>query len=217
MRLRINFGEFARRKLSFAVSKKTRAALARLRYEVIDFVKDFLPHAYVLDLFAGTGIFGIEALSLGAKKVYFVDKSRINLEAILKNLSKLKVAKERFELVNEDVIKALTRFKRQGLFFDLVFIDPPYDTLLKVDIKRQSEYVAELLARSRDVLNPKSVIVLKLHKKIGFWLPEGLGILEEKRFGINRVYFIVQVEYVQEEFKDQIKRKTRWQRLGHLP
>jgi 16S rRNA (guanine(966)-N(2))-methyltransferase RsmD len=78
-----------------------------------------------LDLFAGTGAVGIEALSRGAKAVHFVENSPPAADAIRRNLQSLGVA-DGFKILQEDLSRAFWRMERQKVAADVVFIDPPY-------------------------------------------------------------------------------------------
>lgn len=78
-----------------------------------------------LDLFAGTGAVGIEALSRGAREVHFVENSRASVETIRKNLRSLGIV-DGFKVFEEGVSQALGRMERQGVSAEVVFIDPPY-------------------------------------------------------------------------------------------
>lgn len=78
-----------------------------------------------LDLFAGTGAVGIEALSRGAREVHFVENSKPAVEAIRKNLQSLGIA-EGFEILQEELPHAFWRMERQKVAADVVFLDPPY-------------------------------------------------------------------------------------------
>jgi 16S rRNA (guanine966-N2)-methyltransferase len=78
-----------------------------------------------LDLFAGTGAVGIEALSRGAKEVYFVENSPPAVEAIRQNLDSLKISKGS-HILQDELPRAFWRMKRQHVAADVVFLDPPY-------------------------------------------------------------------------------------------
>lgn len=79
----------------------------------------------VLDLFAGTGNLGIEALSRGAKKAFFVEKGRQALQLIRRNLLQCGLT-VRSEIIPKEVNRAIEILKQRGESFDLIFIDPPY-------------------------------------------------------------------------------------------
>lgn len=82
----------------------------------------------VLDLCAGTGSIGIEFLSRGAKKAYFVDKSKESIQCIKENLSHTKL-EDRAEVIKGDAIKAIIKFGQSGVTFDYIFADPPYNSV----------------------------------------------------------------------------------------
>jgi 16S rRNA (guanine(966)-N(2))-methyltransferase RsmD len=86
---------------------------------------DALKGSVWLDLFAGTGAIGIEALSRGAKMVYFVESSAKAAELIRKNLRSLGV-ESNFHVLHQDVIRGLASIEKQGVTADFVFLDPPY-------------------------------------------------------------------------------------------
>lgn len=78
-----------------------------------------------LDLYAGTGAVGIEALSRGAKEVYFVEQSAPAANAIRNNLESLGISNS-FKIFHEDMLRAFWRMERQKVAADVVFLDPPY-------------------------------------------------------------------------------------------
>jgi 16S rRNA (guanine(966)-N(2))-methyltransferase RsmD len=79
----------------------------------------------VLDLFAGTGALGFEALSRGAAEVCFVDSSRMAIRQIQRNAMQLQVA-SRTQIIADDALRALQRLTREGRRFGWIFVDPPY-------------------------------------------------------------------------------------------
>jgi 16S rRNA (guanine966-N2)-methyltransferase len=80
----------------------------------------------VLDLFAGSGSLGIEALSRGAAHAVFVERSRSAAQVLLRNLGELELGPDRAEVRRTDVWSALRTAHRRGELYDLVFVDPPY-------------------------------------------------------------------------------------------
>jgi 16S rRNA (guanine(966)-N(2))-methyltransferase RsmD len=88
-----------------------------------------LPGARVLDLFAGAGAVGLEALSRGAAHVTFVERDARALAAIRENVAALGVEAQ-VRVLGEDVARALARLAQEGARFDVVFLDPPYETSL---------------------------------------------------------------------------------------
>jgi 16S rRNA (guanine966-N2)-methyltransferase len=102
-----------------------RPSGARLREALYSIWGERVAGAQVLDLYAGSGGVGLEALSRGAASAAFVEKSRPALAALRSNLG---LAGGSARLVPLDAVTALKRLAREGVAFDLLFVDPPYDT-----------------------------------------------------------------------------------------
>jgi 16S rRNA (guanine966-N2)-methyltransferase len=102
-----------------------------VRVALFNILADCVPGARVLDLFAGTGAFGIESLSRGAEFALFVEKEKRNCEIIERNLRKLLLLpiageKSRAAIIRADALSILTMRNLRGAPFDIIFIDPPY-------------------------------------------------------------------------------------------
>ncbi len=129
--LKITGGKFKGRNIQSLKGLETRPTASRTRQSIFDVLtnsnKGFPPlsSARVLDLYAGTGIMGFEALSRGAGEVVFVDSSRKAGQAIKQNVEKLKTAKYS-RILTCKVSAALQNLEKKGESFDLVFMDPPY-------------------------------------------------------------------------------------------
>ena len=106
---------------------KTRPPTARVRASIFSRIASRMDieGAEVLDLFAGSGSFGIEALSRGAGRATFVDTARETAAIIQRNLEELQLA-ERATIVTADVFRALAGLARARAQYDLVFVDPPF-------------------------------------------------------------------------------------------
>ena len=193
--LKITSGRFKKRKINVPRNSQVRPTQAKLRLHVFNYLADFLQNAKILDLYAGTGAFGIEALSRGAKHATFVDKVSKSIRTIEKNINTLGI-KDKTTLIKQDAIQFLVRaFKKQDLY-DIIFIDPPFDKLLAMPESERTSYILELLDRAQKILNPKSIIILKMFKKIDVPIPESLTTFHTKHFGINKLYYLLQKEYV---------------------
>jgi 16S rRNA (guanine966-N2)-methyltransferase len=107
-----------------AVPEGTRPLSDRAREGLFSSIAQAVPGAMVLDLFAGTGAVGIEALSRGAASATFVDRSPEAIRAIRANLDKTHLA-DRADVVKSEVV---TYLEQSSQPVDLVFLDPPYDT-----------------------------------------------------------------------------------------
>lgn len=102
-----------------------RPTLARLKQTIFDILQDEVLHAEILDLFAGSGGLGLEALSRGAARVTFVEKSPLAASVIRKNIAHLNEGEHTTLLVG-DLFDYLPRLEKQGRRYHLIFADPPY-------------------------------------------------------------------------------------------
>ncbi len=109
-----------------------------------------------LDLFAGTGAVGIEALSRGARLVYFVESSPRAVELVRKNLTKLGV-EDGVQILQQDAVRALPGLEKQKVVADLVFLDPPYYL--------SAAYEATLGALAKSGLIKTESVVIAEHEK----------------------------------------------------
>lgn len=111
-------------KLDTLTTLDTRPTLDRVKESLFNIIQSKIYDSIVLDLFSGSGALGIEALSRGAKKAVFCDKSNYSYSIIKKNLTKTKLT-EKAIVYNKHFEDCLEGLKEK---FDIVFLDPPYDT-----------------------------------------------------------------------------------------
>lgn len=126
-RLRIIGGDWRGRRLSVPAGSDVRPTPDRVRETLFNWLQAGLPGARCLDLFAGSGALGLEALSRGAEHVVFVEREERLREVLRENIGALPGAEQRSTLVADD---ALGYLARAGPSFDLVFVDPPYQSRL---------------------------------------------------------------------------------------
>lgn len=122
--LRITSGIFRGRIIQTPSHLNVRPTQAKLRQALFNSLQTRIVGAKVLDLFAGSGALGFEALSCGAEHVTFVEKVRPHAKCIEKNAKLLQV-QDRVQILNLSVEVALDQLKRNEPF-DLIFVDPPY-------------------------------------------------------------------------------------------
>ncbi|MBN3040013.1 MAG: 16S rRNA (guanine(966)-N(2))-methyltransferase RsmD [Candidatus Omnitrophica bacterium] len=107
------------------VPKGIRPVSLRVKKSCFDILAKVIEESSVLDLYAGSGSLGLEALSQGAKRAIFVDSSFECTQAIKTNIQALKVSTDTDILV-KDSIESIEDFFRRKIYFDLIFLDPPY-------------------------------------------------------------------------------------------
>ena len=122
--VRVISGSARGRKLLAPEGYDTRPTTDRVKESIFNIISPYLPADSVLDLFAGSGGLGIEALSRGSKHCVFVEKDKSALSVSRKNLELARVS-ERADLISGD---ALSYLDRTSLKFDIIFLDPPYNT-----------------------------------------------------------------------------------------
>lgn len=127
--VRVIAGKYRSRVLHSVRGMDVRPTSDRLRETLFNVLTAGNPAALEgtvwLDLYAGTGAVGIEALSRGAKEVYFVERSPASANVIRSNLQSLGIV-EGFQLLPEELSRAFWRMERQHVAADVVFLDPPY-------------------------------------------------------------------------------------------
>ena len=124
--LRIIGGNLKAKKLHSARGKVIRPTSDRLRESIFNILSFHVKQAIVLDLFAGTGALGIEALSRGAESAVFIDIHNGALSVIKRNIKACEL-ENKAKIIKWDIIKNLNCIKSDKATFNLIFIDPPYN------------------------------------------------------------------------------------------
>jgi 16S rRNA (guanine966-N2)-methyltransferase len=104
----------------------TRPTMDRVKESLFAIIQNDIKDAICLDLFAGSGNLGIEAISNGSKLVYFVDNNKEAIKVINENINNFNIL-NKVKVINDDYKKALLFLKNNNIKFDLIFLDPPYD------------------------------------------------------------------------------------------
>jgi len=158
--MRVIAGKYRSRPLRSLLGMDIRPTSDRMRETLFNVLTAGNPEALSgsvwLDLFAGTGAVGIEALSRGAKEVHFVESSGAAAEAIRKNLHSLGIV-EGFKIVQQELPQAFWRMERDRVAADVVFIDPPY--------REKDAYTQTLGALAESSLIWAMSVVIAEHEK----------------------------------------------------
>lgn len=180
--MRIIGGTMRGTKLFTLEGENTRPTLDRVKEALFSKINFELQDAIVLDLFSGSGALGLEALSRGAQKSFLCDNSRDAIKIINQNIEKTR-SKDKILLFNMDYQKALSEIKKEGIKFDIVFLDPPYKTDFAED--------AAKTIIENGLLNENGLIVLETDNKEKVLEKLDTNILEIKdikKYG--RVYLL---------------------------
>ena len=177
--MRIIGGKYKGRVLESFPGENIRPTSDKVREAIFDILGKIPEGAKVLDLFAGTGALGFEAVSRGAKMVTMVEKDRRALRIIRENIRILGLG-DRVEIISEDYRKALRRLGRERRSFGLVFADPPYKML---GTDNGIEKLLSLLDGS-DSLKPGALVIIEHFLKIDFpSAPPGWVPIRRKQYG----------------------------------
>lgn len=180
--LRIIGGIFRGRKIEQPELDTVRPTKDRIREAVFNVIAEAVPGSNVLDLFAGSGAFGLEALSRGAEKAVFVEKDPRCARIIGKNIATLGI-QGRSEVVTSDV-SAWSEKEGGKKAFDLVFADPPYNTGLAKNVLNMINRYA--------ILNHSGILVIEHHGTEALPGAEGsLTLLKCKTYADISVSFYI--------------------------
>jgi 16S rRNA (guanine966-N2)-methyltransferase len=125
MTLRLIGGQFRSRLLKTPKGSQTRPTSSLLRKAVFDICQAHIDDARVLDLFAGSGAMGLEAISRGAAHATFVELDKQAVRCIQENIRELQV-EEQCRVLQGDALSCLKRLQKEGKPYDLIYVDPPY-------------------------------------------------------------------------------------------
>lgn len=149
----------------------TRPTMDRVKESMFAMVQNKIKNSICLDLFAGSGSLGIEALSNGAKHCYFVDNNIEVINILKNNLNKIK--DKNYNVINKHYKQALKKFKEEKIKFDLIILDPPYKLNLINDVLK---FIDE-----NNLLNEDGIIICEYEtEKV---LNNNLDLIKEKKYG----------------------------------
>ncbi|MBP2256093.1 16S rRNA (guanine(966)-N(2))-methyltransferase RsmD [Virgibacillus alimentarius] len=123
--MRVIAGELKGRQMKSVPGKTTRPTTDKVKEAVFQMIGPYFSGGTCLDLFAGSGALGIEALSRGIEQIVFVDKQSSAVHTIYENLKLLKI-ENKAEVFRTDAFRAIQAAAKRKLQFDLIFLDPPY-------------------------------------------------------------------------------------------
>ncbi|ROL57346.1 16S rRNA (guanine(966)-N(2))-methyltransferase RsmD [Bacteroidetes/Chlorobi group bacterium Naka2016] len=185
--MRVVGGKYKGKSFKAKVPKEIRPTSDFVREAIFDILQNFLTfdNITVLDLFAGTGLLGIESLSRGASFCHFVDKSKNAVNIIKDNLFSLQIEKEKYKVTNADVFSFLRHYEKPTKF-DLVFSDPPYE--LELNSKLLESTLIFKIARNG------TIFVFETSPKEVFKENARYKLLRQKDYGDTTIRFFEFVE-----------------------
>lgn len=180
--MRIIAGEFSSRKLETKKGNTTRPTLDKVREAVFSSLGGFFDGGNVLDLYAGSGAVGLEALSRGMDVAYFSDKDREACNIIRKNIATLNV-KDRAKLYPIPDMKMLSLMQQNGIRFGLIYIDPPYAKQKNLEVLR---YIDE-----NDMLEENGTVVIESLQEETYKITDLIHMqyYKEVVYGISKITY----------------------------
>lgn len=164
--MRIIAGRARGTRLRMVPGNHVRPTADRIKESLFSVIGPFFDGGTVLDLFAGTGALGLEALSRGADQAIFVDLSKASCDTIRANVDATKM-KDQVRIMRRDARSALKTFAKQKFQFNLIFLDPPYfEKLLEPVMK----WIADF-----QLLSEEGILIAEHTRKE--FLPESVGSL----------------------------------------
>lgn len=166
--MRVISGKYKGKNIKGFENVGTRPTKDRVKESIFGSIQSKIKGSVFLDLFAGTGSIGIEALSNGASKAYFVDNGKDILKVLKENTKDI----ESSVIVSDDFLSALKNFSLNHISFDIIFIDPPYHlNYLNKALNLIKEY---------KLLNNNGIVICEYEEEIP---DEIYPLLKEKKYG----------------------------------
>lgn len=176
--IRVITGSAKNKKLKVA-AEITKPLTDRIKTSIFDTIQDIIPGSRVLDIYAGSGAFGIEALSRSAKHAKFIEANPLAAETIADNLAETNLA-DSAEIINKQANEYL---KLEQKLFDVIFLDPPFP------FTREQIITTATLAATKLAIN--GVLIIRVISDLD--LPKTLGsdiqTIYEKVYGKSKVYY----------------------------
>lgn len=179
--MRVISGSARGRRLRTIEGDKTRPTLDRIKETLFNIINFDVPNSSFLDLFAGSGSIGIEALSRGASEVFFVENNPECKEVIIENINTINLW-DNWHYENGDVLTAIASLGGKGKQFDLIYVDPPYEMgLYEITLQH---IVKENLLKNDGYI----ILEHKRNEKIEF--PNELEMLRQKEYKVTTLSFL---------------------------
>ncbi len=181
--MRIVAGEFSSRRLETRKGNDTRPTLDKVREAVFSSLGGMFDGGIVLDLYAGSGAIGLEALSRGMEHAVFVDSAHDAIQVIRKNVATLKVNDRSRILAMRDV-KALEVLNEEKMQFDLIYLDPPYAF-------QHNEEIMDYLVKENMIHSGGHVVIESLKEEIFNKDYPTVHPYKTKEYGISRITYYI--------------------------
>lgn len=178
--MRITAGKFKNKQIKTIESDLIRPTLSKIRESLFNVLQTEIENTTFLDLFAGSGIVGIEAASRGAKEVIFIEKNPKHYKLLKENLKNIEFKNKTFLA---DSINLIEKFNKN--YFDIIFSDPPYKTDLNNKILK--------IISEKNLLKENGWLIIECNKEEDFSktiIDMNFEIIKEKLYGDTKVLYL---------------------------
>ena len=191
--MRIIGGKYKGKKLIQPLDKTTRPLKDLVKESIFNIIQHSnkinfqIENSKILDLYAGSGSFGIECISRDAKLVYFFEKHQNAIKILNQNINSLK-ENSNYKLFEKDCLDFLASDSFKTKNFNIIFLDPPFkeDTLNKI----------LNLILSKNILKDDGLIIIHRHIKDKIKIIDELEIVEDRKYGISRIFFCKKLKFL---------------------
>ena len=181
--MRVISGKFRGKKITLPKDKKTRPLRDLVKESIFNLIQHsnkfdcVIDNSNILDLFSGSGSFGIECISRNAKKVVFIENYKEAIKVLKKNTSIFN-KEEKYKIFDEDCFNFFKSNKLSDKF-NIIFLDPPYEE------KKINILIGNI--KKNEILSNDGVIIIHRHKKDNIDVSKNLNILDERNYGISKI------------------------------
>lgn len=188
--MRIIAGKYKGKKLFQPLNKKTRPLKDLVKESIFNIIEHSnkinvkIENSKVLDLFAGSGSFGIECISRNVSTVFFVEKYINALRILIQNLDVI-TKHDDYKIYEQDCLEFLASENLIVKDFNIIFLDPPFkdDQVLKI----------LNLIYEKNILDDSGIIIIHRHIKEKLELFDKFKIIEERKYGISKIFFVKKI------------------------
>ena len=188
--MRIISGKFKGKKIYLPKDKYTRPLKDMVKESIFNVISHSneieikINNSNILDLFSGSGSFGLEAISRGAKNVTFIENYEGVLDILKKNIQELNCLKL-CQIIQKSCFEYLDNIESKKNMYDIIFLDPPFK-------EKNINLLIEKIIKKR-ILKKNNLIILHRHKKENIDLTDKINILDTRSYGVSKIIFAKQL------------------------
>ena len=185
--MRIIGGKNRGKKIIMPLDNKTRPLRDLVKesiFNLIEHSNNFnleIKNSNILDLFSGTGSFGLECLSRGARSITFIENYKLIIKILKKNIQSINGEKNS-TLIEEDCFEYFSKEKNFKNKFDIIFLDQPYE-------EKKVNFMLDKI-KCNKILKKNGILILHRHKKDDLEITEKLNVIDVRHYGISKIIIL---------------------------